>query len=563
MTDVLDDLRLDADQFLALSPAAQDEYLALLAAERSSWSLRRTPKGLRGHLLAKKVDYTLLGGAASGGKSETMLYHAWELSKAIPNHRTIICRSSLPELRRSIVGRSILRFTQTGDAKPGKRGGILNSADYAVLRHQDNVRTWWFPNGSTIEMAWLQDSNVASFLSAEYDLVCIDESTTMSAYAISMLGGRLRTLEEQAALGVRPHMLSGSNPGGTSFAYHRDFYVKLTNYGELVIVLNIEDGFKDTEGLVDWKKVKVVRQVPAPQTVEEARTFELETDPETELSVAFVPFGVKDNPFVHRSVLRGLNALPDRERRRQLYGDWDIADDVFFPEFSRDVHVCDPFDVPDTWEVGIGVDHGFAKPFAAVLVAWDPDGECYAFGECYENRLTCQQQAEKMIEALTYRDDAGVERQYRPRHRVADPAAFSSRGEGKAVADQWGEAGVKLNPAIRDRKSGWANVREYLLHDGEDDDSTPKLHIMRGRCPNLVRELTDALTDKDNPEDLDTDQPDHALDALRYVLAQRPRKRKRKPPPSQPTATPDNIEARHLERLRREGRRADRRNGLR
>lgn len=560
MSDLLDELlELGEAEFLALPPADQDAYLELLAAEVSGWSLRKTPKGYRGHLLAKKVDYVLLGGAASGGKSETMLYHAWELSKAIPNHKTIICRASLPELRRSIVARSVLRFTQTGDAKPGKRGGVANAAEYAVLRHQDNVRTWWFPNGSTIEMAWLQDSNVSSYLSAEYDLVCVDESTTMSAYAIAMIGGRLRTLDSQAQLGARPHMVSGSNPGGKSFSYHRDFYVKLTDYGRDVVVLDVSEGFKDGDGHVDWSRVRVVNRVPAPQTVEEARVFELETDPETQLSVAFVPFGVNDNPYVHKSVVRGLNALPERERRRQLYGDWDIADDVFFPEFSRDVHLVDPFPIPDTWEIGVGADHGYAKPYAAVFGAWSPDGDLYVFDAAYKTRLTPDQQAAEMISKLSYETSDGKRGTYKPRHRVCDPSLFSSRGEGKAVADQWAEAGIKFVPAIRDRVAGWANVREYLRHD----EGPPKLFIFRGAAPDLVRELTDALTDKDNPEDLDTDQPDHALDALRYLLAQRLRKRRRSSPPDLPAHPVERLEAVNLRRLRREGERYERRNGLR
>ena len=68
MSDVLDELHLTEDQFNALAPTQQEEYLNILQAEASGWSLRRTPKAMRGHLLACKVDHTLLGGAASGGK---------------------------------------------------------------------------------------------------------------------------------------------------------------------------------------------------------------------------------------------------------------------------------------------------------------------------------------------------------------------------------------------------------------------------------------------------------------------------------------------------------------
>jgi len=564
-TDTLELLTLTEAEFGDLSPVQQEEYLRLLEAEKAAWSLRSTPKVLRAHVLSSKVDHLLMGGAAGGGKSEGMLYHAWWWSKQVPNHRSLIVRTKLGELRRSLVPRSKMRFIQTGDALPGRRGGVANSGDFAVLRQQDNVRVWWFPNGSTIEMSYLDDQNVTDYLSAEYEFIGIDESTTLSPFAISRIQARLRTSPERRAMGVRPHLMLATNPGSKSLAHHRDLYVIPTSeegdWGKWVTVYDISRGFSDNDGNVDWDKVRVARKVPAPRTVAEVEDFHIEADSEHELVVAFVQFFARDNPYLDASYIRNLNALPERDRRRQLYGDWTVADDAFFAEFDVKVHLCSPFPIPDTWEVGIGADYGYAKPYAAVAVAWDPDTDtAYVFGECYDVRLTARQQAEQMQAMLTYTDDDGHEQHYRVRHRVADPSTFTSVGEGKAIADQWGEAGVRFDKAIRDRKSGWANVREYLRHD---DGEPPKLFIMRGRVPNLVRELTDALTDKGNPEDLDTDQSDHALDALRYLLAQKPRKRRRKEVQPEPTNVVERLEARNLERLRREGQRAARRGRVR
>ena len=42
-------------------------------------------------------------------------------------------------------------------------------------------------------------------------------------------------------------------------------------------------------------------------------------------------------------------------------------------------------------------------------------------------------------------------------------------------------------------------------------------------CPNLIRELQTIPVDKNRPEDVDTKAPDHAYDALRYLIMSRPR----------------------------------------
>ena len=42
-------------------------------------------------------------------------------------------------------------------------------------------------------------------------------------------------------------------------------------------------------------------------------------------------------------------------------------------------------------------------------------------------------------------------------------------------------------------------------------------------CPNLIRELQGIPVDPNKPEDVDTKAPDHAYDALRYLIMSRPR----------------------------------------
>ena len=67
--------------------------------------------------------------------------------------------------------------------------------------------------------------------------------------------------------------------------------------------------------------------------------------------------------------------------------------------------------------------------------------------------------------------------------------------------------------------TGKIQIHEYLK---VQQSGRPKLQIFN-TCPNLIRELQSTPLDKSNPEDVDTHAPDHAYDALRYLIMSRPR----------------------------------------
>jgi hypothetical protein len=65
--------------------------------------------------------------------------------------------------------------------------------------------------------------------------------------------------------------------------------------------------------------------------------------------------------------------------------------------------------------------------------------------------------------------------------------------------------------------NGWARVRAWLRNR---PDGQPFLRI-HPRCAYLIRTLGALTMDEKTPEDLDTEGPDHAADALRYVIMAR------------------------------------------
>jgi phage terminase large subunit len=103
---------------------------------------------------------------------------------------------------------------------------------------------------------------------------------------------------------------------------------------------------------------------------------------------------------------------------------------------------------------------------------------------------------------------------------VIDPSTFNNTaGTGTTIAGQYQTNGVVCQRAKNQRIGGWQNVRRYMAPS--PIDGVVHLKIF-DNCFNLVRTLPLMRHAKSNPEDLETKDEDHAVDALRYLLGCRP-----------------------------------------
>lgn len=455
---------LTLNEFESLTEDDQARYLELLEAEAGEWTLDLAPQIVADRILKSGVDELLYGGAAGGGKSELALYHALELSRTFANHRSLIIRRTFPELRRSLIGRSLHRY-----------------APHATYKVAD--KEWHFANGSVIEFGHCGTAeDVRQYLSAEYQLIVIDECTDFTGDEWEELRGRLRALLSMTRLGVRPHMLGCTNPGGIGHAYFKTRFVDATNYGE-DLVTKLDDEFDESS----------------------VRT------------VGFVQSKVTDNHHLDPTYRHQLQALSNPVRRAQLLdGSWDVFEGQYFTEFDRDLHVIpaiSEFAIPDSWPKVTGHDHGYTNPFCHLWCAFDNDGRAYIYREAYDTELTPVQQA-KMI--------ASKERGESIDWRACDPSIWTETGAGLPIAQQLGDAGLRgLRRANNARVDGWTRVREYLRIW---PDGRPGVVFFETGCPNLIRTIPLQLHDKLKPEDLNTKLEDHAVDALRYLLMSRNRR---------------------------------------
>lgn len=236
-----------------------------------------------------------------------------------------------------------------------------------------------------------------------------------------------------------------------------------------------------------------------------------------------------DNPTVTPEYLAMLDALTGFRRLRLRDGIWAGAEGQYFSEWNPDVHICEQFDIPEHWTRWVCLDYGFADPFCALWFARDPDDKyhIYIYREAYGVGLRDDRQA-KLVASLS--------RNEKIQWYISDPATFNNRTEQQkpSIARVYWENGLRpLAPGVNKRIPGWQAVRKALADGKEAGRERPRLQILEGRAPNLVRTLPTMVADPLNTEDLadkikGRKTEDHAVDALRYgvVLEAMPEQQK-------------------------------------
>lgn len=226
--------------------------------------------------------------------------------------------------------------------------------------------------------------------------------------------------------------------------------------------------------------------------------------------ISFIPALPDDNPSLDSEYWEELDTLDEPLRSAWRYGDWTVFAGQVFAEFSKDRHVCKPFDIPRHWHINRGVDWGYSSPFACVWLARDPDnGRVYWYREAKERQLTDRRQA-RLIQDMTPDYE-------RVRTSFADPSMWAKKNQNNRVfttADEYREEGVILTPANNDRLLRVRKMHEFLanLPDGK-----PGLMVFEN-CEESIKTLTTLVHDDSNPEDVDTRGDDHLYDAGGYGL---------------------------------------------
>ena len=337
-------------------------------------------------------------------------------------------------------------------------------------KYREVEKLWNFPSGAKIEFGFLErDADVYRYQGQAYSWIGFDEITHLpTEFPWNYLASRLRTTDSE----ITPYMRCTANPGGVGAHWVKKRYIDPNEPNE---------SFKGSDGL----------------------------------SRKFIPARLEDNPFLAEDgrYEQMLKALPPTQRKQLLEGNWDVNEGAAFTEFDTDLHIVTPFQIPIHWERVKGIDYGYASESACIWAAIDPsDGTLIVYRELYRKGLTGEDLGH-LITEMELQDPLAVS-------GVLDTAAWSKTGTtGPTVGETLVRQGHKLRRADKNRIQGKVQIHEYLRLQ---QSGRPRLQIFNS-CPNLIRELQSIPLDKSNPEDVDTHAPDHAYDALRYLIMSRPR----------------------------------------
>lgn len=465
--------KLTYEQMELLTDDELKIYLAALRVQEEGWDL--FPRQQLAVELLGKVKALLYGGAAGGGKTDLGCKHAYDRCQAVPNMRVLYVRTSFPELKRTAIVRCLEKF------------------DPNVAEYNRNDKVWRFRNGSELEFGYLEsDDDVYQYKSAEYDIIIMDEASEFSYFQFVYLFSRLRTSIEKKRAGSKPHMLLMTNPEGKGVAWLKRYFVEATDRGRRVV------------------------------------TYLMQPDqPDSEITVAFVPSKVTDNPHIDPDYRKSLTMLPEIKRRQLLEGDWDTFEGMFFPEFEDSIHVIKPFEIPETWERVRGIDHGYTNPTACVWVAFDEDDRAYVYREYQKTKTLPSEHASNIIELSAEPRDRRPAFRPEIRRTMADSAMWARTGHAKyTIAEQFRQAGLPLNKSNKNRTDGWTRLRE-LLHVPDVPNPQPGIFFFDtcGETIKCLKGLTFQDADKPGSDPDDCNKvDDHLADALRYVLMSRRRR---------------------------------------
>jgi PBSX family phage terminase large subunit len=195
--------------------------------------------------------------------------------------------------------------------------------------------------------------------------------------------------------------------------------------------------------------------------------------------------------------------------RRFILGEWGAFGGKRFPGWDPALHVCEPFEIPQGWEVIQGIDYGWANPTASVWIAIDYDGRWWVVGEHFEKEkpVSFHAAAMKQLEA-----DLNIS----PSSIWMDPSTWAKRTEYESPGMEFADYGIFAARAQNDRLGGWNRIDEMMSERMKD--GFPRLRFFN-TCPNVIRELPSAKI-KDGTDDIEKEN-DHAIDALRYAIMSR------------------------------------------
>ena len=425
------------------------------------------------------ADVIGYGGAAGGGKTDTMLAIAIVACLTFPGINVAYFRREFPQLEG--VGGAINRSLEL----------ISHLAKYNAGKH-----VWKFPNGSIIQFSHCKNpKDVYNYQSQQIDIFLGDEVTQFTEEMIDYLLTRNRkTIKDPR---FKPFAFFATNPGNIGHAWFKERFISI---GE----------------------------------PEKLHNFTYETG--VTLTHYFIQSYLKDNQkLVQRDpgyeLRLGTNEL---NRKMLLGGEWDVFAGQAFSECRREIHLITPFEITPEYRLFGAYDHGFSHPFSFGVFAVDGDGNVYLVRHISDRLKRPNQIAKMMLDCfdLSKLQYITAGHDLWSRGRDGSPKPVEQFMAVKGMKD----ARVIFTKAKLERVPGATQVRDFLAwkevqedEDGKLIDGEPKFYIFNP-YQKVYDTIAGMIFDPNNPEDvLKVDADDNGkggdddYDMVRYGLMSRPK----------------------------------------
>src|ERR1700754_1619863 len=413
------------------------------------------PRGACKDIFEMQDEEVLISGPAGTGKSRACLEKLLILCLKNPGLRALMCRKTLTSL-----GSTALVTWRTYVATEA-----LATGDVVYYGgSQAEAPQYRFKNGSTITIGGLDKPT--RIMSAEYDIIYIQEATECTMDDIEMLNTRLRNHRISFQ-----QLLMDCNPDSQEHWLYRRSQDKKT--------ILLESRHEDNPVLFD--------EVIADDG-----------------SVSYV---VTERGKAYIARLDRLTGVRFLRLRKGL---WVTAEGVIYEEYDPTVHVLqwsvdeetgERLALPEDWERYWVIDFGYVHPFVWQCWAVDNDGNRYMYREIYMTRRTVTEHAQQIMNIVAPFKRAKPS--YNPINRRMEeppgrrewiepsPVAIicDHDAEGRKTFERF--TGMGTQPAVKTVSEGIDITKEALKID--DKTGEPRCFFMEDTLVEVDHSLVDEL----------------------------------------------------------------------
>jgi len=475
--------------------------------------------GMHDRFMQSRKKVQLIGGGFGNGKTAAVCVKALSLSRDYPGSNGLIARSTYPKLN-DTIRKEFISWC------PSK---------WISRRPTKDDNTLYLTNGTVVNFRYVQqqgkggEQSTSNLLSATYDWIIVDqiEDPEFQHKDFMDLLGRLRGSADY--IGNDPTMPKS----GPRWMMLTTNPTRNWVYRELVRPLH---RFMEYNSVVDPKLLVEVDNEGKPIIIDGR------PQPLIELFEGSTYENV-DN--VGEDYIKGmLSSFTGTMRERFVMGKWGALSGLIYPIFDETIHGLPEVDIKEymnqlhrsgfqpTWIEAY--DHGLAVESCYLLAFADDDGNVFVVDGFYEREQPIATSARRIHEtrAKWGLDGSDILGNYADPDLFRRKASSNSAIVGSTIAELYeNEHGIRLRRGDSNISAGIAKVTDYLTianrheHPLTGQRGSPHLFIsnMLGFVIDEFNEYHWQQNTSGDYIDSPMDKKDHAMDAIKYLLTDRPK----------------------------------------